>query len=113
MITVRAFNRATPAPARLKTPHQRGTTTILEFTTGPDLIVVSVSNYPAAVLLRVDGFSLATLHGVDQGYAPAAQEASKGVGGEGVYGVSVGGAPCVRGSSSKPNLFDAAKCIPL
>ena len=35
--------------------------------------MVRVSNHPAAVLLRVDGFSLAALHGVDQGHAPAAR----------------------------------------
>ena len=36
----------------------------------PDLIVVRVSDHAAAVLLCVDGFSLAALHGVDEGYAP-------------------------------------------
>lgn len=36
-----------------------------------DLIVVRVPDHPAAVLLRVDGFSLAALHGVDQCHAPA------------------------------------------
>ena len=35
------------------------------------LIVVRVSDHAAAILLCVDGFSLATLDGVDEGYAPA------------------------------------------
>ncbi len=34
------------------------------------LVVVCVPDQPASVLLSVDGFSLATLHGVNEGNAP-------------------------------------------
>lgn len=66
-----------------------------------DLIVVRVPNHPAAVLLGVDGFSLAALHGVDQCHAPAKRaknkrrsNSSKSMWGEGVScGVKTSVAP--------------------